>query len=199
MDDNTQRLKIPVMAQLSPTQFADSIRNLAQEVGGELGGVALQKAAQTVHAMQVNRIFSEGINGASYSTKGPIYVDDTELRRKANNGKGRAQKTSRFDSYRALKIDQMGTDTVNLRLTNDLQMDFANSSTDVGQGAPVAGPVTKVSNSLVTVELRRSENVRKWFSLKRRFGNFDEFTNDEQSTFFTVLNLELTQLLRQRG
>ena len=126
-------------------------------------------------------------------------MQDTELRRKANSGKtGRAQKTSRFDSYRALKIDQMGTDTVNLRLTNDLQMDFANSSTDVGQGAPVAGPVTKVSNSLVTVELRRAENVRKWHWLKNRFGNFDEFTGEEQSEFFKLLNLELTQLLRQR-
>jgi hypothetical protein len=198
MDYDTQRPTLPIMAQLSPSQFSASIRNLAQEVGGELGGIALQRAAQTVHAMQVNRIFSEGISGASYSTKGPIYVQDTELRRKANNGKGRAQKTSRFDSYRALKIDQMGTDTVNLRLTNDLQMDFANSSTDVGQGAPVAGPVTKVSNSLVTVELRRAENVRKWYSLKRRFGNFDEFTGEEQSEFFKLLNLELTQLLRQR-
>lgn len=199
MDNDTQRLKIPVMAQLSPTQFADSIRNLAQEVGGELGGVALQRAAQSVHVMQVMRIFSDGISGASYSTKGPIYVQDTELRRKANNGKGNAQKTSRFDSYRALKIDQMGTDTVNLRLTNDLQMDFANSSKDVEQGAPEIGPLTKVSNSLVTAELRREENVVKWHKLKQRFGNFDEFTNDEQSTFFTVLNLELTQLLRQRG
>ena len=186
------------MSKLSPEQFAASIRNLAQQVGGDLGGLALQRAAQSVHAMQVKRIFDDGIGG-SYSTKGPIYVADTQLRRKANRGKtGKAEKTSRFDSYRALKLDQMGTDKVNLRLTNDLQMDFANSSADVGAGRPVAGPVTKVSNSLVTVQLRRSENVKKWYSLKRRFGNFDEFTPMEQSEFFKLVNLEMTQLIQQK-
>lgn len=184
------------MSKLSPSQFAESLRNMSRQVDGDLGGLALQRAAQTVHAMQVKRIFDDGVGG-SYSTKGPIYVADTQLRRKANSGKtGRAEKTSRFDSYRALKVDQMGTDKVNFRLTNDLQMDFANSERNVGSGAPVAGPVTKVSNSLCTVELRRPENVKKWASLKRRFGNFDEFTANEQSEFFKLLNLELTQLLR---
>jgi hypothetical protein len=194
-----QRVEIPVMSKLSPQQFADSVRNLAQQVGGDIGGMALQRAAQSVHAMQVVRIFDEGISGASYSTKGPIYVEDSKLRRKANRGKtGKAEKTSRFDSYRALKVNQMGTDKVNLRLTNDMQMDFANSAADVGAGRPVAGPVTKVSNSLVTVELRRPENVKKWAKLKRQYGNFDEFTANEQAEFFKLVNLELTQLIQQK-
>jgi hypothetical protein len=187
------------MSKLTPQQFAASVRNLAQQVGGDLGGLALQRAAQSVHAMQVVRIFDDGISGASYSTNGPIYVEDSKLRRKANRGKtGKAEKTSRFDSYRALKVNQMGTDKVNLRLTNDLQMDFANSSADVGAGKPVAGPVTKVSNSLVTVELRRPENIKKWAKLKRQYGNFDAFTAKEQAEFFKLVNLEITQLIQQK-
>lgn len=173
------------MAQLTPAQFSAQLRKQADQLAD---GKALQIAAQTVHAMRVERIFDKGIDGAKYSDRSPIYIS-------AKNS--RSSKGGKFENYGAFK-SAIGFDgsKVNLRVTNDLQSDFANSDTNSGTGKPDSGKVIQVNNSLCVEELRSEKNVDKWNGNIERFGDFGEFTTEEKETFDRVLLLELTAVLR---
>jgi hypothetical protein len=157
--------------------------------------VPLAIAAQSVHAMRVKRIFDDGVGG-SYNSTREVWMENTQLRR-TNRGKtGKAEKTSWFKSYKDLKIAQMGSDKVNLRLTNDLQSDFANAPITSGTALKV-GKVIKVTDNIYIEGLRRPNNVKKLKANIRRFGDFTRFTDAERQAFNKVLQFEFNKLLKQ--
>jgi hypothetical protein len=171
------------MAQLTISEYA---RQLIKAIDTIDSGKPLRIAAQSVHAIRVDRIFNKGIDGASYSTRSPIYISAKQTRR----GKG-----GKYTNYTAFKQAIGFKGNVNLRVTNDLQMDFANSSKDSGTGAASVGEVIKVNNGLFIEEIRSAENVKKLNGNIKRFGNFIEFTNEEKKTFDTVLEQEIIKIL----
>ena len=184
------------MAQLSWKDYANKLLSKAGLIKVNL---PLQIAAQSVHADRVIRIFSDGIDGASYNKTNPLYVADKDLRRAGTHkGKtGKQIKTTYYPSYYDLK-QQQGFDpnTVNMRLTNDLQSDFANSQKTNTTGAPPTGEVIKVNNNLYVEALRRPENVEKLKGNVKRFGNFVAFTQKEKDDFQRIYAFEMNKLLQ---
>lgn len=179
---------------MTATEFAHQLRQAALEIQA---GKALQRAAQSVHADRVVRIFDSPGVGGSYNKTNPVYVKNSQLRRTNKGKSGKAKDTSYFKSYYDLKQEQgFDADTVNLRLTNDLQMDFANSKIDSGTGAVDVGNVIKESELLYVEKIRSSENMKKLKSNIKKFGNFLEFTPEETNKFNTILEAELLSTLR---
>jgi len=184
------------MAQLTPEQWAAKLMRQAEVIKTN---APLQIAAQTVHAMRVHRIFDEGIAGAKYSG-GPLYVADKNLRRAGSHkGKtGKTIKTTYFKNYADLKTQQgFDGNTVNMRLTNDLQSDFANSEKTSGTGTAPVGQVIKVSNDLYIEALRRPKNVVKLKAGIAKFGNFIAFTPAEKTEFQKIYQSEMNVLLNR--
>jgi len=145
------------------------------------------------------RIFSDGISGAAYNKTDELWVADKNLRRAGSHkGKtGNAIKTTYFKSYYDLKKEQgFDPNSVNMRLTNDLQSDFANSEKTNGTGKAPSGQVIKVNNNLYVEALRRSENVDKLKGNVKRFGNFVAFTQKEKDDFQRIYAFEMTKLLQ---
>lgn len=184
------------MAELTQDQWIAKLLKQAEAVKANL---PLQIAAQTVHAMRVHRIFDEGIAGAKYGG-GELWVADKNLRRAGSHkGKtGNTIKTTFFPDYAALK-KQQGYDPnkVNMRLTNDLQSDFANSQKSDSTGAAPVGQVIKVSNDLYIEALRRPENVVKLEAGIKKFGNFIAFTQEEKTEFQNVYTKEMNVILNR--
>ena len=184
------------MAQLTPEQFAAKLREKAKAIAINK---PLQDAAQSVHADRVIRIFSDGISGASYNKTNPLYVADKDLRRAGTHkGKtGKQIKTTYYPSYYDLK-QQQGFDAnkVNLRLTNDLQSDFAHSDKTTTTGIPPVGEVIKVNNNLYIESIKRPENITKLNALVEKYGNFVAFTQKEKDDFQRIYAFEMTKLLQ---
>jgi hypothetical protein len=185
------------MAQLTPEQFAAKLREKAKAIALN---APLQIAAQSVHADRVIRIFSDGISGASYNKTDALYVADKDLRRAGTHkGKtGKQIKTTYYPSYYDLK-QQQGFDpnTVNMRLTNDLQSDFANSEKITsGTGRPDIGDVQKINNDLYVESIKREHNKGKLKGGIKRFGNFVAFTQKEKDDFQRIYAFEMTKLLQ---
>ena len=160
-------------------------------------GKPLAIAAQTVHALRVVRIFDKEGTGGTYNKTRPLYVADKNLRRAGSHrGKtGKPIKTTAFPSYYALKRQQgFNPDIVNMRLTNDLQSDFANAPQTNGLNTPV-GNVIKVSNSLFMEALRRQNNVKKLKSGIKKYGDFTKFTKSERAKFAQIVQFELMKVL----
>jgi hypothetical protein len=204
------------MAQLTPEQFAAKLREKAKAIALN---APLQIAAQSVHADRVIRIFSSGIAGASYNKTNELYMYDKDLRRNGNHegkpfdsgrtvksGKNKGKsitwtkaqnKTTYFKSYYDLKREQgFNPDTVNMRLTNDLQSDFANSAKTNSAGVPPTGDVIKVNNDLYVESLRRPLNALKLEKHVDTFGNFVAFTQKEKDDFQRIYTFEMTKLLQ---
>jgi len=154
-------------------------------------------AVQSVHALRVLRIFDKGIEGASYNKDKEIWVENTQLRRTNSGKSGRASKVSYFKSYYDLKANQkFDPNKVNLRLTNDLQSDFANAQMTNGTGRPPVGKAIKVNDYIYVEALRRSNNVKKLRQNIKRYGDFTRFTAEERSKFANVLTSETNKLLQ---
>lgn len=155
-------------------------------------------AVQSVHALRVLRIFDKGIDGASY-TGGEMWIADNKLRKAGNHtGKtGKPIKTSYYKSYAEMKKQQGFTGgQVNLRLTNDLQSDFANSPQTNGTGVPPAGKAIKINPNIYIEALRRPLNQKKLKGHIKRYGDFTRFTNEERTKFAETLNFEFDKLLK---
>jgi hypothetical protein len=155
-------------------------------------------AVKSVHALRVLRIFDKGIDGASY-TGGPMYIADNKLRKGGNHtGKtGKPIKTSYYKSYADMKKQQGFTGgQVNLRLTNDLQSDFANSPQTSGTGRPPVGAAIKINPNIYIEALRRPLNQKKLRGHIARYGDFTRFTQEERDAFNKVLTFEFNKLIK---
>jgi hypothetical protein len=193
------------MAELTITQWVQKQRKVREDIRR---GLPLEIAARTVHTLRVNRIFHEGKNSAggsigSYDRNRELWVPDSKLRRNGSHrGKtGKPIKTTYFKSYFALKGAQgFDAGTVNLRLTNDLQSDFANARLSKDDDSPPKDvrPI-KATPSLWKEQLRRSKNVEKIGGLEKRFGRIFGPTKQEQDTFQRVGMFEMMKLLKSAG
>jgi len=177
----------------------EHIAKLRSQVKALDGNKPFAIAVQSVHALRVKRIFDTGISGAAYNKSKPLYVSDKNLRSNGNHrGKtGKPIKTTYFKSYYDLKAAQgFNANVVNLRLTNDLQSDFANAQLTSGTGAPPAGIAIKVNDNLFIEAIRRPKNVKKLNGLVKRYGNFTLFTTEERAAFNKVLTFEFNKLMK---
>lgn len=197
-------MRYPTMAELTVTQWVAKQRKLQEEIRR---GLPLEIAARTVHTLRVNRIFHEGRNSAgqsigSYDKTKELWVADKNLRRNGSHkGKtGKRIKTTYFGSYYALKGSQgFDANTVNFRLTNDLQSDFANARiAKSSDSVPDSRPI-KVDPTLWKEELRRSKNAEKLSGLEAKFGEVTAPTQEERDTFQRVGNFEMMKLLKSAG
>ena len=166
---------------------AEYIVSLRSQATALKDGRALQMAANTVHADRVERIFDTGAVARGYSTK-PMWMSNKDMRGGVNKGKsGKAKKTSYFQGgYREYKtVSNFASSNVNFRNTNDLQSDFSNSRV-----------TTKVNNFLFVEEIKRDDNMDKLDGNQKRFGNFLNFTSSDITRFNSILELELSSILR---
>lgn len=178
-------------------------------------------AAQTIHALRIRRIFHEGVDGwglriGTYDNTKELWVSDKQLRRagthegkpfdsgrkvKSGKNKGNAvmwrrsgNKTSYYKSYKALKQQQgFNADMVNLRMTNNLQSEFANKNIPSGSdGVPSNATPERVSANLY---VERVDNLEKLKGIESKYGNVFGFTKGERTKFLEVYNFEATKIL----
>lgn len=189
------------MAELTPEQYVVQLKVIAKKLSKE--NLPLKMAAQTIHALKVDRIFHEGLNqsGSSigtYNTTTEIYASDDQLRKKGTNkGKtGNPTKTSYYKSYRDLKIQQgFNASGVNLRMTNNFQSDYANSALAKNSNrSPKAKPF-KININHYVERLTRQENVDKLEGFEKKYGKVFNFTSGERKAFFKVYNFEANKIL----
>ncbi len=169
---------------MTTVEFVASLKGTAASLQD---GKALQRAANTVHADRVERIFDTGAVARGYSTK-PIWIANKNMRGGVNKGKsGKATKTSYFQGgYKEYKsVSNFASTNVNFRNTNDLQSDFSNGRV-----------TTKVNNFLFVEEIKRDENMDKINGNIERFGDFIKFTTSDIDTFNKILELELVATLK---
>jgi hypothetical protein len=187
------------MAQLTAPQFAEKIRAKAQALAKD--NYPLKMAAQTIHALRIRRIFHVGLNASAgrigtYNSANELWASDNELRRAGTHrGKtGKPIKTSYYKSYKALKQQQgFRSDRVNLRMTNNLQSEFANVNIPSGSDAvPNAAPERVNANLYV----ERVDNVDKLRGIEAKYGNVFGFTKGERKKFNEVYNFEATKILQ---
>jgi len=183
------------MAQLTAKQWTAKMRNQLKKIQE---GIPLAIAAQSIHADRMVRIFDTGSVSRGYNKTKEIWIENKLVRGGAtNSGKtGRAKKTSYFKSYFDAK-GKMGFNNshVNFRLTNDLQMDLANSQINPDTGKVNVGKVIKVSPLLYVEKLRRETNQDKLKGLIKRFGDFTRFTQGERDKFDKIIFKETVKLL----
>lgn len=145
------------------------------------------------------RIFDTGAVARGYSTS-PIWVSNKNvLSSGQNKGKsGRAKSTSYFKGgYKEYKAAMnFDNSKVNFRLTNNLQMDLSNATVNPQTGSPTIGQVIEKSKFLYVEEIRSDENVKKLDGLRASFGDFVSLTDSDKQMFTTILNAEITAMLK---
>lgn len=187
------------MAQLTAQQFTAKLRDKIQLLSKE--NLPLKIAAQTVHALRIRRIFHVGLNASAarigvYDTTRELWASDDQLRRAGTHrGKtGKRIKTSYYPNYKTLKKQQgFRNDRVNLRMTNNLQSDFANvnipaSSNNIPKNAE---PVKINPNKYV----ERVENDGKLKGIEDKYGDVFGFTVGEKNKFYRTYEFEALKIL----
>ena len=165
-----------------------------------------------VHSRQVKRIFEQGLNGngakiGNYNSTDPLYVNPDEspvkFPTKGKTGEktfksGKEHKTGYFDSYKAFR-NEIGRSTtfVNLRLTENLKLDFTNSVTQSGSGY-----VTGVRDRLMpqadlpTNKEKTKENVNKVKGIVAKYGAVTfMLTENEKDIYKQSVKLKLLDTL----
>ena len=163
----------------------------------EDGGRELLIAAGSAVGEMGIRIFERGENSSgatfSYSTKGPIWVSDLAVPQgKKNTGKtGRAQKTSVYDSYKAMRSQQgRSDDPVNWRFTGELKSDFFNTP-----NADNNTPQLEFKSGVVEVRLKNDENIKKRVGIDRKYKNVFSISEQEKKLFRDTLRFEIKKTL----
>jgi hypothetical protein len=163
---------------------------------------ALGSAVRSIMAEMVVRIFEEGKNSSggkigTYNSTDELYVNpDTLPRRVSPRGKpGKERKvanrqTTYFESYKSLRRE-VGRESgfVNLRLTNDLQSDWANS--EVTDGIAVNPKPVEVNQLRYDIRLKREINREKREGLEKKYGPIFKLTEQEKQRYFEILAKKL--------
>lgn len=189
------------MAELTEKQFVSKLRKKIKLLAKD--NLPLKVAAQTIHTERINRIFHVGLNSSAarigtYDTTRELWVSDDQLRRAGTHkGKtGKRIKTSYYPNYKTLKKQQgFRNDRVNLRMTNNLQSEFAN--TNIGSsnnGVPKnTSPVKINPNKYV----ERVDNDGKLRGIEAKYGDVFGFTKGEINKFYKVYNAEALRILSE--
>ena len=187
------------MAELTEKQFTEKLRKSIGELQKTNKPLAI--AAQTIHSLRINRIFHVGLNASAskigtYNSTTELWVSDDQLRRKGTNkGKtGKPTKTSYYKSYKELKKQQgFRNDRVNLRMTNNLQSEFANVNISLTSDAVPRNAKPEKINKDRYVE--RVDNVDKLRGIESKYGDVFGFTKGERDKFNKVYNDEVIKIL----
>lgn len=165
-------------------------------------GKPFKIAALSALSEMTVRIFEEGKNSSggkigSYDTSKELWVSNEQLPRAGTNkGKaGKATKTSYYKNYKALR-EQQGREGgfVNIRLTNELQSDWANvpvGKDENGVRPPNPIPIT---NNRYQMQLRKDINIKKKEGLEGKYGNIFDLTKAEEKILNDVYTFELNKL-----
>lgn len=181
--------------------FERVIANIDRRIKFLESGIPLERGVRSVMALQVERIFEQGKNAAgqdmgTYDSKNELYVNPSTLPKKITpRGKPGVErnvdsrKTVYFKSYKALR-EEMGRESghINLRLTNDLQSDFANAQ--IKDGLVQNPEPQRVSKHEYKITLKREVNIQKKRGLEKRFGPIFSLTDHEKRVFFDVVEKE---------
>lgn len=156
-------------------------------------------AAQSVHAMQVERIFTNGIASdgtkiGDYSTK-DIYINPNnpnvgiKFPPEGKTGKkvhknGDPYKTKYFEGYKAFRANQgRDSNTVNLDNIGRLKSEYENS-------------LKRDSDNAYIAELHSEDNIDKAIGNQARFNKkIFGLTEEEAETYTTILNQEIETAL----
>ncbi len=182
--------------------YQTAIQNLEKKIEYLRSGKPLLIAVRSTMAEMAVRIYEDGQNSTGgdigqYNSKDEIYVNPNTLPKKvAPRGKPgssrnvKSRKTVYFKSYKALR-DEQGRESgfVNIRLTNDLQSDWANA--EIKDGVTSNPKPIEISKHEYHITLKRDVNVMKRRGLESRFGPIFKLTKDEEKFYFNILNKEL--------
>lgn len=187
------------MAELSAKQFTSKLRDKIQQLSKE--NLPLKIASQTIHTLRIQRIFHVGLNASAarigvYDTTRELWVSDDQLRRAGTHrGKtGKRIKTSYYPNYKDLKKQQgFRNDRVNLRMTNNLQSDFANVN------IPASSDSFPKNSEPVRINphkyIERVENDGKIQGIEAKYGDVFGFTVGEINKFYKVYEFEALKIL----
>ena len=187
------------MAELTAEQFTRRLKEKAKLLSKE--NLPLKIAAQTIHTLRVNRIFHVGLNSSAgkigtYNSTNELYASDDQLRRAGTHrGKtGKSIKTSYYKSYKELKAQQgFRNDRVNLRMTNDLQSEFANINISKGNDSAHKNSAPIKINPNRYIE--RVNNLDKLRGIEAKYGDVFGFTKGEITKFYKTYNFEAKKIL----
>jgi len=190
------------MAQLTEAQFAKSIREKVKLLAKD--NLPLKLAAASVHADRIVRIFHRGKKSdksliGRYDTTRELWVSDDQLRRKGTNRgkppKRKEIKTSYYKNYKELKKQQGFRNTrVNLRMTNNLQSEFANKNISPSSNTVPQKTEPEKVNKNKYVE--RIDNADKVDRLEEKYGTIFDFSKGEKDKFYKVYNEAALEILK---
>lgn len=182
--------------------YQSVISNIDKRIAVIESGLPMLRAVRSVMAVQHSRIFEEGKSSAggaigSYNDKDELYVNPSTLPRavspRGKPGKSKNiqnRKTVYFKSYEDLR-SEVGRESgfVNIRLSGDLQSDFANAS--LTSDVIKAPEPVKISNLEYHVTLKRDINIKKKAGLEKKYGPIFKLTEREKTFYFDVLRKEI--------
>lgn len=183
--------------------IGDAIQSLDNRIAFIESGKPIFLGARSALGQSVGRIFedgekSDGSQIGTYNSTNELWVNPNTLPRKVQPrgkpGKERNvqnRKTVYFKSYKDLRSEQgRESEKVNLRLTNDLQSDYANAQITGGGIAQNPQPI-KVSAMEYKITLKRQGNIDKKAGLEKRYGKIFNLTQGEKNTFYDVVRKEV--------
>lgn len=157
------------------------------------------------------RVFEQGKNSSGakigrYNDRNPLYVD-TKTKApitqppigktgKARFKDGKPHKTTYYKSYKDFRSKQKReSGFVNLRLTNELQSDFANANVSKTSTSVASAKPTKITAHHYQIKLKKPINQEKVESIEKKYGRVFHHTKIELEHFMQVLNSELAVAL----
>lgn len=182
------------MKVFTPKEYAEALRKIGDNLAK---GVWVERAARDTMTLSDARIFSDGKNSkntkiGNYSTK-PIYIDpDAAPRAVSNTGKTGKKIKSGFypKGYKQFR-SQQGRESafVNLRLTGELESDYANSTN---------GPrPIKINNLSYKITLNKQVNIDKKKGAEKKYGRIFLLTRKEDKQFNRSMNFEYQQVINK--
>lgn len=188
------------MAKLTPQQFIDLINKQNAELQKE--NLPFKIAVRDIVTAQTVRIFQDGLKVSgkigTYNRTKPLYVGSPPAPRKTTQrGKtGKRIKTGFYESYAAFR-KQQGRESrfVNLRLSNELQNDFANAMISPTSNRVAAAMPIRVNQNLFIVALKKQINIDKKAGLEAKYGNIFGLRPEELTRFQKTLEFEMNKFL----
>lgn len=184
------------MASLSPKKWMQK-HSKRMEAYADAAGLAVG----SIHALQVGRIFTDGVSSTGgkigkYNSTKPLYIHPYSSRKNIKTqGKsgqtkfknGKPHKTGYFQSYAAYRRAMgLGSSFVNLNLTGLLEEDYTNSLTQQG--------MTWVTG---TKNVANSKKLRNIF---KKYGTSSfKLTESEKKLLPKIAISEAHRLIKQRG
>ncbi len=166
-------------------------------------GKIVEIAARDSQSQSVVRIFENGLksNGGTigkYDTK-PAYFSPKATPRDTNHkGKtGKRIKTGYYAGGYAELRAQQGRESgfVNVRFTNELQSDYANSDVDRTSNRVAVPKPIKAGDNTFLITLNKPVNIQKRNGLEGKYGTIFNLTAKEEQTFLDSQDFNLDKAL----